>query len=307
MLPRNEHTRALAAMVASSAGFSFMAAMVNVATKAGVTASQATFGRFLAGLGAMCAALALRPQYRQRVREPLWLILRGVVGSLAVLAWFATIEPLGLAKASLIAYTYPAFAAILAWPILGERVTPRLWAALAVAVAGAALLSFQRGRPAASLSNAQEALWSIAAAMGAAASGFAVCAVRRCRRFENSFTIYGSQCAFGLLIAVAGMAIETRPEGASVVPSGAFAWALLAAIALSALAAQLLMTQAYGVLPATEGSLLSLLTPCLNLAAGLLFFGESIGWAGALGALMILSSCVFVSFRRPKPPRIRTV
>jgi len=307
MLPQNEHTRALVAMVVSSAIFAFMAVLVNMAAGVGVTASQASMARFLAGIGAMLAALAARPQYRQPIREPLWLVVRGVAGGAAVVVWFATIGPLGLAKASLIAYTYPAFAGALAWPLLGERVTPRLWVALAVAVSGAGVISVQKGQPSAGLSPTAEALWSLAAIAGSAASGLAVCAIRRCCRTENVFTIYGSQCVFGVVVAVAGLFLEPRSAGSSVIPAGASAWAFLFAIGATALVAQLLMTHSYRALNATEGSLLALLAPCLNLAAGLLFFGEPFGWSSALGAFMILSSCVFVSVRRPKPPGVRTV
>ena len=59
------------------------------------------------------------------------------------------------------------------------------------------------------------------------------------------------------------------------------------------------MTYAYKIAPATEGSLYSLLSPCLTAMGGVLFLGESFSVRGVIGGVFVISSCLFVALTPP--------
>jgi drug/metabolite transporter (DMT)-like permease len=79
---------------------------------------------------------------------------------------------------------------------------------------------------------------------------------------------------------------------------------LLLGIGLSAAAAQLLMTWSYGRLDVATGSLLSMLTPVINVAVGVLAFREALGPVEAVGAAVVVAACaaVMVPSRRAPAP-----
>lgn len=69
----------------------------------------------------------------------------------------------------------------------------------------------------------------------------------------------------------------------------------LAAIGLTAAAGQLAMTYAYKHTGASQGSLLSLLTPVLSAATGVLYFSEHFSGGFLIGSVMILAACAYMA------------
>lgn len=65
-----------------------------------------------------------------------WQIIRSGVHLCSMLCFFTGVKYLPLAKAASISFTTPFFVALLAWPMLGERITPRRMAAVMVAFFG---------------------------------------------------------------------------------------------------------------------------------------------------------------------------
>jgi drug/metabolite transporter (DMT)-like permease len=65
-----------------------------------------------------------------------WQIIRSSVHLASMLFFFTGVKYLPLAKAASISFTTPFFVALLAWPMLGERITPRRLAAVMVAFFG---------------------------------------------------------------------------------------------------------------------------------------------------------------------------
>ena len=65
-----------------------------------------------------------------------WQIVRSGVHLMSMLFFFTGVKYLPLAKAASISFTAPFFVALLAWPMLGERITPRRLAAILVAFFG---------------------------------------------------------------------------------------------------------------------------------------------------------------------------
>ena len=71
-----------------------------------------------------------------RTTAPKWQIVRSGVHLMSMLFFFTGVKYLPLAKAASISFTTPFFVALLAWPMLGERITPRRLAAVMVAFFG---------------------------------------------------------------------------------------------------------------------------------------------------------------------------
>jgi drug/metabolite transporter (DMT)-like permease len=79
------------------------------------------------------------------------------------------------------------------------------------------------------------------------------------------------------------------------------AWATLLAIGLLATIAQLQMPHAYKFIGATEGSLLCMLTPVINVLAGMIFFHEPMTGRALFGCVIVLSSCTYAAVSQHIP------
>jgi drug/metabolite transporter (DMT)-like permease len=73
-------------------------------------------------------------------RLPRWQILRSLTQLVSTTLFFTGVKYLPLAKAASISFLAPFFVALLAWPILGERVTPNRIVAVIVAFVGALII-----------------------------------------------------------------------------------------------------------------------------------------------------------------------
>ena len=71
-----------------------------------------------------------------RTTAPKWQIIRSMVHLMSMLFFFTGVKYLPLAKAASISFTAPFFVALLAWPMLGERITPQRLMAVIVAFLG---------------------------------------------------------------------------------------------------------------------------------------------------------------------------
>ena len=69
-----------------------------------------------------------------------WQIVRSGVHLASMICFFTGVKYLPLAKASSISFLAPFFVAVLAWPILGERMTPGRMGAVIVAMLGALIV-----------------------------------------------------------------------------------------------------------------------------------------------------------------------
>jgi drug/metabolite transporter (DMT)-like permease len=276
-------TLGLAAMVLSSVLFSGMSLGIRLAD--GADSFLTSFIRFAIGI-AIVGSLALAGRVRLSFVNLPWHLLRGVTGSVAVYTSFLAIEKLGIARGSVLSYTYPLFAAVGGAIFLKERVRPLAWAALVAAVGGMVLMRWGElasDGPAA----ATTALWYGLVLAGAVVAGFAIVAVRRLTATDSAPSIFMSQSLVGFWVAL-GPALA-RPVAFS--PRLAL---ILVGIGLVAAAAQLLMTWSYGRVDIATGSLLSMLTPVINVGIGVLAFRERFGPVEAVGAAIVLAACTAV-------------
>ena len=71
-----------------------------------------------------------------RTRVPKWQIIRSLVHLMSMLFFFTGVKYLHLAEAASITFTAPFFVALLAWPMLGEKLTPSRLVVILVAFVG---------------------------------------------------------------------------------------------------------------------------------------------------------------------------
>jgi drug/metabolite transporter (DMT)-like permease len=160
-------------MAASSLLFSLMSALVRMAD--GVDVWKTSLFRFAIGT-AVLGTLALFRQIRLDFSNSRLLLLRGVLGGFGVFFYFLAINTLGLAKGTVISYTYPVFAVIGGALFLKDRVRPVEWSFMALSLAGLFLLSpgfFSPGPAGGSL------VWYLLAVLGALISGGAIVCVKK--------------------------------------------------------------------------------------------------------------------------------
>lgn len=284
-MKRGSYLSGVLAMTASAVFFSATAAVLRASPT--LDFFVVSLYRFIVG-GALLGLLAIGGKIRLEFRNTPVLLLRGLFGGAAVVTFYMSIQKLGIIRGTAINYTYPVFATLGGVLFLKHRVRPLVWPLLAVAAAGMALLVGVLGGPEAAGPGSAQRTWTILAVVGAVASGAAIVCVKRLTASEPSASIYLSQCVVGFWMVVipANLVPGTPGLGPAL---------LLVLLGLLATGAQLLMTWSYGHLPIATGSLLSLLTPLLNLLSGMVLFGEKLRPAELAGTALIIGACIAVA------------
>jgi len=267
-------------MAASSVLFSLMSVLIPFTH--GVSASIIASARFITGI-IVILWIALVTRTRLVAVNKWWLVARGIIGATSVYLLFRGIMSLGLGQGTILNYTYPIFASLLAPVMIGERLTWDVLAAGIVSFFGIWLVVSPG--PISSIN-----VETLLALLGGVLSGIAVVAIKKLRETETPSIIYLAQCVFGLLVV--GWPTATSSFGFA-----GLEWVILMGIGIVATVAQLTMTWAYKHVRATEGSLLAFLTPVLNVLLGVLVFGEQMKPMTLAGSALVLACCGYIAFR----------
>jgi drug/metabolite transporter (DMT)-like permease len=268
------------AMAASAVLFSLMSFLIPLTH--GVSSSVIASARFLTGILAILGIAAVTRTRLVAVNR-WWLVLRGVIGSISVYLLYRGIMNLGLGQGTILNYTYPIFAALLAPVMIREKVE---WDVLGVGLASFVGIWFVVS-PGRFSSISVETLLAL---LGGVTSGVAVVAIKKLRETETPSVIYLAQCVFGLVVL-------GWPTAASSFGFAGMEWVILLGIGVVATVAQLAMTWAYKHVRATQGSLMAFLTPVLNFLLGALVFGERMHPATLVGSALVLACCGYIAFR----------
>ncbi len=274
-------------MLLSSLFFSLMSAMVRGLKD--VNSFTTVMVRFVIG-GMVVGALFVSGFQKLRWTNWPWIIARGLSGGMACLIYYWAIQHIGLSKAVLLGYTYVVFASIFAVPVLHEQIRLRHWLAIATALAGIAMVC--------GVQNLAVGNGEAIALLGGLISGFAVVCVTKCRENDSSANIFFSQCVFGIVMVAWPTASHWRAPTVG-------QWGVLAIIGLLAAGGQLCMTYAYKFTGASQGSLLSLVTPVLSAVIGVVYFGEVLSLTFVVGSSLVLVACCYLSLNpvaRAAPP-----
>jgi len=220
-----------------------------------------------------------RNPYRGR---PVWLLMvRGCTGTLAFLSLISAIRLLPVSTAMVIFYTYPAMAAVFAFAIYGERVTPASVLCMAATVVGVGIFfnfQLQGG-----------ALGQLLALAGAAFAGLTVTLIRALKATNSSETIYLYFCTMGLMVTLPIFA--TGP----VVPASGPEWLMCAGIVLCSLSAQLLMNHGFGYCRGWEGGLFMSSEVVFTALVGILLLDDPVSWRFWTGSTLIIGSVVVLN------------
>jgi drug/metabolite transporter (DMT)-like permease len=247
-----------------------------------------------AGVWAMAGLLFAAWLARERVGVPegAWGRLL-LYSGLNVTAWMgcATVGLLWVSagEGAIIAYTMPAIAALLAWPMLGERFTPVRGLALALAMGGVLVLlaaDVEIG-----LAKLPGALIILAGAMLFACGTILT---KKAPLDMPPLALVGWQVGLGCLpILAAGLLLE-RADFSALSPGGWAAMVYMAALSLCL--CYLSWFAALRRLPAGAAAIGTLLTPVVGVLAGAVALGEPLG-VREIAALFLTLAGIVLALR----------
>lgn len=209
----------------------------------------------------------------------LWMAVMGLA-----LLWL----PAG--ETAVIAYTMPVWTALLAWPLLGERLTLKRIAALVLGFSGIAVLMGADGF-AASMTKLPGILLALTGALGFALGTIFL------KRFPIALpgaTSAAWQIGLGCIpVAAIGLAFEI-PQAAALTPLG---WAgLVYLVVIQFCVAYLCWFAALQRLPASVAAIGTMATPVIGVVASAFALGEPLG-LGQIAALVMTLAGVALATR----------
>ena len=211
------------------------------------------------------------------------LLLRGVLGTIALFCIFKALTILPIATATVIQYTYPTFTVICAYFILKEYIFKRLLFSVGFGWLGIVLVS----RPEwTSNSNAMETLIAIAIALfGALMTSLAYICVRKLSAKENALVII---YYFPLVSIPASLPFIINNF---VMPNGTD-WIWILGIGFFTQIGQLCITQGLKLIPAGQATSLNYSQVIFSSVLGWLIFNETITHEIYLGGICVLISTI---------------
>lgn len=275
-------------MLVASLFFASMGVCVKLAAETH-SAVEITFYRSFVALLLMFGLVRLRgvrlatPHWR-------WQVSRGIVGFSALFAYFHAIALLPLATAVTLNYTSPLFLALILVFWAGERVRWTLYIALALGLAGVALLL----RPS---FEADQWLGGLAALASGAGAGLAYFHVRQLGRLGEPE--WRTVFYFSLASALIGLPWLLASQTVHAV-SGNGAWLVLGVGGFGALA-QLAMTRAYKRGSTLVSASLAYSTVIFASLFGVLLWDEVLPLPSWLGIGLIVASGMLASAQSRAP------
>jgi drug/metabolite transporter (DMT)-like permease len=244
---------------------------------ASFTSWQIAFYRTFGGMTALLFLFGRRGNPFRGSRVGL-LMLRGAVGTATFLAFVAAVRLLPLSTAMVLFYAYPAFAAVFAALLLGERVSRAGVACLGAVLVGIAVVVDFRG--------GGSALGQVAGVVAGVLSGLVVVLIRELRKVNGPVVIYLYFCTAGTLVTAPAFFANPR------LPASPAECLLVLGLVLTSMTAQLLMNQGFLHCRGWEGGLILTTEVVFAALAGIVFLGDPVTWRFAVGSLLIVGSVV---------------
>lgn len=278
---------ALAALLWGSLG-----PVARVAFEAGVDPLELAFWRATIA-GALFAAHALiRGRLRVSRRDVPGLVLFAFLGvTIFYWSYLRSVEIGGAALAAVLLYTAPAWVAIAAVLWLGERLTRRTLGALALTVAGVALVA--AGGGGATRLSMPAIAWGLVSGLS-----YAVYYLFGKRYFAR----YEAPTLFLYALPIGAISLLPAVRFA---PKSAAAWtAILFIAAVPTYLAYLLYAHGLRRVEATRAAMVATLEPVVAAAVAYAAWGERLGAAGIFGGALVLAGVLVATTVRgaPQPP-----
>lgn len=209
-------------------------------------------------------------------------LLRGLLAITAQLSFFTGLRYLGLAEATAIAFAAPLMVTALSVPLLGEKVGPRRWAAVAVGFAG--VLIMVRPGP--------ESFQAAALLILLAAFSYAMIMLttRMLARSDSNAAIllFGSSTSLALSVLLLPFAWKT-PDLAD--------FAVFAALGLTGGTGMFFITQAYRHAPAAVVAPFEYVALVVAAILGFLVWREIPDLYVWLGAAVVIGAGIYIFYR----------
>jgi drug/metabolite transporter (DMT)-like permease len=206
------------------------------------------------------------------------LIIRGVTGSAAFLSVVTAIRLLPVSTALVIFYAFPAFAAVFAYLIYGERISRAEIGCIAMVIVGIAVLF--------DFSLDGNLFGQAMALTGSAFAGLTVTLIKSLREKNGPVIIYLYLCTMGMLVTLPQFAMTP------LIPATAMDWVMVLGIVLTSVTAQLLMNQGFFYCRGWEGGVFMSSEVIFTAVVGIAFLGDPASWRFWTGGLLILGSAV---------------
>jgi len=233
------------------------------------------------------------------------LVLRGVLGTAALYCVYGAIQTLPLGEATVIQYLHPTFTALLAWLLLGERLSPQILLAIVLGWLGVGLLTHPLhlgdSLPASVHSAAHGAGLAqgglpqaavLLAVAGALLTALAYVSVRALGRSEEPLVVIFYFPLVGLVLTLPLVLLNPiLPTGPELV--------LLVGVGLFTQLGQLGLTKGLMGLPAARATALSYVQVPLASLWGLWFFHDRPSPDSLAAALLVLAATVISLRSRP--------
>lgn len=264
-------------MLLSAFSFSVMAVCVKQ-LGGRIPVAEVVFARSLVSLGIswwLIKRMGLNPWGKKRRM----LVLRGIVGTLALFCVYAALAELPLAAATVFQYLYPTFTTALAWGILGEITGKRIFAAMALGWLGV----FMVAQPFAA--SPLPALPTAIAITGALLTSIAYVTVRSLAEHENPMVIVFYFPLVSLPMSLPLVLVNP------VLPSGSD-WTWLIGVGIFTQLGQIWLTQGLTQLPAARATAISYAQVVFAATWGVLFFGEILNTSTIIGAILVLGATI---------------
>ena len=238
--------------------------------------------------GIACLAVPLFVRWlRQplRTRAPGLLLLRGLLGGVAVLMYFTSVQLAGAGTGTLLNYTYPLWANLLG-VFFGQAPRRSFWPLLVIAMVGVYLVV----DPALKGVGLGEAL-----GLGSAtAAGAAVLCIKKLRHTDGELVIVAAFSGIGLMLALPALGLFATPAGLRAWSQPRNILMLLGVGGLSFLG-HVYFTRGYRHTSLQLGTILSLSVPVVASLLGWLVLGELMTLKFLLGAGLIGVACVLLA------------
>jgi drug/metabolite transporter (DMT)-like permease len=253
---------------------------------------QVVWARTLGHL--VMVTLAFTPVHGRRLfatRHLPFQLLRSLLLLLSTVFYFTAISYVGLATAATISFTSPCIVALLASPLLGERVDRRRWVAIALGFAGALVVI----RPGADVAQLASALVLV----NAACSALYQLLTRRVAAGDPPETTVGYSAVVGAAVmsVVVPFAWGGWPAGSRL--------ALMVSLGLWGGLGHYCVARAYLWAPASVVAPFNYLQLVGAAASGYLVFGDVPSAPVWIGAILIVGSGLLIAYterRRPSRP-----
>ena len=267
------------------AGFLLMGSvpvMVKSAKTAGFAAPHTVAVRFL--VACLCIALWIWVSgYRLKTHNRPLLLIRGLLGGLAVLLFFTSIQLSGAGVGTLLNYTYPVWANVFGVVFLKQHPVRGFWALLVLALAGVYLVIDP--------TFGTLSLGEAAGVCSAMLAGGAVLCIKKLRETDDSLVIIWSVSLMGFFFSAplaAYAELSERSETSWLSPTG---WGLVVAAGVFSFFGHVYFTRGYKHTSLQLGSILALTVPIIAVLSGWWILGEPLAAGFVLGGALIVASC----------------